>query len=37
MDPADLTGDYFDQPDCGPPPAFSPPDAFAPDYSRLTK
>ena len=36
MGPADLTGDYFDQPDYGPPPAFPPPDAIAPDYSRLT-
>lgn len=36
MGPADLTGDYFDQPDYGPPPAFPPDDAFAPDYSRLT-
>ncbi len=36
MGPADLTGDYFEQPDYGPPPAFPPPDAMAPDYSRLS-
>jgi ketosteroid isomerase-like protein len=36
MGPADLTGDYFEQPDFGPPPGFPPPDAIAPDYSKLT-
>jgi ketosteroid isomerase-like protein len=36
MGPADLTGEYFEQPDFGPFPAFPPSDAIAPDYSRLT-
>jgi hypothetical protein len=35
MGPADLTGSYFDQPDFGPPPAFPPLDAVAPNYSRI--
>jgi ketosteroid isomerase-like protein len=33
--PADLTGEYFDQPDYGPPPAFPPPDAVPPDVSKI--
>lgn len=37
MGPADLTGDYFEQPDFGPPPAFPPPDAVPPDYSGIKK
>jgi hypothetical protein len=37
MGPADLTGEYFEQPDFGAPPAFPPPDAIAPNYSRISQ
>jgi uncharacterized protein (TIGR02246 family) len=37
MGPADLTGDYFEQPDYGAPPAFAPPDAIAPNYSKINQ
>ena len=37
MGPADLTGDYFEQPDFGPPPAFPPLDTIPPNYSRIAQ
>lgn len=35
MGPADLTGDYFEQPDFGPPPAFPPLETVPPNYSKI--
>jgi hypothetical protein len=35
MGPPDMTGDYFEQPDYGAPPAFPPADAVAINYSKI--
>ena len=37
MGPADLTGDFFEQPDYGPPPAMPPRDALPANHSRIDR